>query len=215
MNLSSAGPADPSDSTKTWDGLASAPCEGTEAPFTGGAAAYEAIQEPVSAPLRRPAAGWLQVAVTALVVYAALFHLSVVRGSSMAPAIRDGDRILIDPLSFLLQGIRRGDIVVLKYPLDPSVDYIKRIVGMPGDEIVIDAGQVWVNGRLLEEPYVDSPDASCSLRTHVKPAHYFVLGDNRQRSCDSRDFGQVPQGYVRGKVELRLWPPARVGLIGP
>lgn len=132
----------------------------------------------------------------------------------MSPAIRDGDRILVDPVSFLLQGVQRGDIVVLQYPLDPSIDYVKRVVGLPGDEIVIEEGAVWVNGERLSEPYVESPDASCSLRTHVKPAHYFVLGDNRRRSCDSREFGQVPQGYVRGKVELRIWPPARAGLIG-
>jgi signal peptidase I len=104
--------------------------------------------------------------------------------------------------------------VVLKYPLDPSVDYIKRVIGLPGDEILIEAGEVWVNGQHLDEPYVGAQDPFCSLRIRVRPAHYFVLGDNRQRSCDSREFGQVPQDYVRGKVELRLWPPARAGLIG-
>jgi signal peptidase I len=179
----------------------------------GDAAEWEAIQEPASAPPRRPLAWWLRMAVTGLVLYAGAFHLSVVRGSSMAPSIHDGDRILIDPLSALLQGVRRGDIVVLKYPLDPSVDYIKRVIGLPGDEVLIEAGEVWVNGLRLEEPYVGAPDPFCSLRTQVKPAHYFVLGDNRQRSCDSREFGQVPQDYVRGKVELRLWPLGRAGLI--
>jgi len=155
----------------------------------------------------------LQFGATALVLYAALFHLSVVRGSSMAPSIHDGDRILIDPLSYLLEDVHRGDIVVLKYPLDPKVDYIKRVVGLPGDEVVIEEGQLWVNGELLDEPYVAGPDPFCSLRTRVKPAHYFVLGDNRSRSCDSREFGQVPRDYVRGKVEVRLWPPARAGWI--
>jgi signal peptidase I len=167
-----------------------------------------------SKPQRRPLSVWLQLAAVGVLLYAALFHLSVVRGSSMSPSIHDGDRILIDPLSYLLQGIQRGDIVVMQYPLDPSIDYIKRVVGLPGDEIVIEDGEVWVNGELLSEPYVESPDPFCSLRTRVKPAHYFVLGDNRRRSCDSREFGQVPQGYVRGKVELCLWPPTRAGLIG-
>ena len=155
----------------------------------------------------------LQTLGLALVTYVSLFHLSVVRGSSMAPSIHDGDRILIDPVSYLFGEIERGDIVVLQYPLDPSVDYIKRIVGLPGDEIVIEAGTVWVNGEPLEEPYVLGPDPSTSLRAEVLPAHYFVLGDNRARSCDSREFGQVPQGYVRGKVELRIWPPDRAGRI--
>jgi len=179
-----------------------------------GAARREATREPASAAPRRSFGRWLRLGATVLVLYVGVFHLSVVRGSSMTPSIHDGDRILIDPLTFLLQGVQRGDIVVLKYPLDPSVDYIKRVVGLPGDEIVIEGGQVWVNGRRLDEPYVGDPDPFCSLRTHVRPAHYFVLGDNRLRSCDSREFGQVPQDYVRGKVELRLWPLARAGLIG-
>jgi signal peptidase I len=171
------------------------------------------IQEPAPAPSRRPIGGWLQLLLSVLLLYLGLFHLSVVRGSSMAPSIHDGDRILIDPFSYMLHAVERGDIVVLKYPLDPSVDYIKRVVGLPGDEVLIQEGEVWVNGLLIDEPYVASPDPFCSLRVTVKPAHYFVLGDNRQRSCDSREFGQVPADYVRGKVELRLWPPARAGLI--
>ena len=182
-------------------------------PFRGDATESEAIQEPASAPSRRPIGAWLQLALSVLLLYLGLFHLSVVRGSSMAPSIHDGDRILIDPLSYLVHPVERGDIVVLKYPLDPSVDYIKRVVGLPGDEVLIEEGEVWVNGRPIDEPYVASPDPFCSLRVRVKPAHYFVLGDNRERSCDSREFGQVPSDYVRGKVELRLWPPARAGLI--
>jgi signal peptidase I len=181
-----------------------------ESPATPAATA----RAPLEVRRRRPLSAWLQLVGVAALLYAALFHLSVVRGSSMSPAIHDGDRILIDPVSFMLQGVRRGDIVVLQYPLDPSIDYIKRVVGLPGDEIVIEQGDVWVNGERLSEPYVESPDPFCSLRTRVKPAHYFVLGDNRRRSCDSREFGQVPQGYVRGKVELCLWPPARAGWIG-
>ena len=148
-----------------------------------------------------------------LLLQACIFQLSVVRGSSMAPRIHDGDRILVDPFSYLFGPVGRGDIVVLRYPLDPSIDYIKRVIGLPGDQIVLDSGRVWVNGEELQEPYVGSPDASARLVVDVLPAHYFVLGDNRPRSCDSRDFGQVPSGYVRGKVELRLWPLARMGRI--
>jgi signal peptidase I len=72
---------------------------------------------------------------------------------------------------------------------------------------------VWVNDQLLEEPYVESIDASSSLEEHVAPGNYFVLGDNRPRSSDSREFGCVPEAYLRGRVDLRLWPPGRVGLI--
>jgi signal peptidase I len=174
--------------------------------------------EPPGAPHRSRALAHgltlVQTAGLALLSYVCLFHLSVVRGSSMAPSIHDGDRILIDPVSYLFGEVQRGDIVVLQYPLDPSVDYIKRVVGLPGDEIEIEHGEVWVNGRPLEEPYVLGPDPATTLQVEVLPAHYFVLGDNRARSCDSREFGQVPVGYVRGKVELRVWPPTRAGRIG-
>ena len=155
----------------------------------------------------------LQVGVLVLVAYLCLFNFSVVRGSSMAPRIHDGDRILIDHFSYMLSPVERGDIVVLKYPLDPSVDYIKRVIGLPGDRVVLEDGHVFVNGCELEEPYVDDQDVFTDLDVEVLPAHFFVLGDNRRRSCDSREFGQVPAGYVRGKVEVRVWPLGRAGRI--
>lgn len=146
-------------------------------------------------------------------VHFLLFNLSVVRGSSMNPGIHDGDRIVIDPWAYVFGAVERGDVVVLKYPLDPHVDYIKRVIGIPGDEVVIEAGRVWVNGQALHEPYVADADPLSRLATRVKPAHYFVLGDNRPRSSDSRDFGQVPAEYVRGRVEVRLWPFERLGAV--
>lgn len=161
--------------------------------------------------------GWLvwslQLSTLAAFAYLCLFNLSVVRGSSMAPRIHDGDRILIDHLSYMFGDVGRGDIVVLKYPLDPSVDYIKRVVGLPGDEVVLQDGEVWVNGERMDEPYVAEQDPFSRVRVRVKPAHFFVLGDNRPRSCDSREFGLVPQDYIRGRVEVRVWPPERVGQI--
>ncbi len=154
-----------------------------------------------------------QVGFGSLLVYLALFNFSVVRGSSMSPGIRDGDRILIDPLSYLFRDVHRGDVVVLRYPLDPRVDYIKRVVGLPGDRVVIRGEKVYVNDQLLAEPYVDAGDARSYLSTEVAPDHYFVLGDNRPHSADSREFGQVPRACLRGKVDLRVWPIARLGLI--
>jgi signal peptidase I len=154
-----------------------------------------------------------QLACLTLFVYVALFNVSVVRGSSMAPGIHDGDRIVIDHFAYMLGSVQRGDIVVLKYPLDPSLDYIKRVIGLPGDEVMIDQGHVWVNGKELTEPYVASADPLSRTYVHVQPAHYFVLGDNRPRSSDSREFGQVPMDYVRGRVELRLWPISRIGAV--
>jgi len=148
-----------------------------------------------------------------LFAYLLTFNLSVVRGSSMAPGIRDGDRILIDQLSYLVGEVERGDIVVLRYPLDPSLDYIKRVVGLPGDELLLAGGEVWVNGERLDEAYIDHVDPFSRLRVVVPEGEYFVLGDNRLHSSDSREFGGVPADHVRGKVDVRLWPPSRAGLL--
>lgn len=143
------------------------------------------------------------------------FNYSEVRGASMMPGIHDRDRILVDQLTYAFASVDRGDVVVLRYPLDPRMDYIKRVVGLPGDEVIVQYGGVWVNGDPVEEPYVSvrAIDPSTSLRTTVRPGHYFVLGDNRIKSSDSRDFGQVPQELVRGLVRLRVWPLDRFGWI--
>jgi len=183
--------------------------------------AAEALALPAAHPLAAPRrhARWKRGLLLAqaigllMIAYVALFHVSVVRGSSMAPGIHDGDRIVVDHFAYLFKPVDRGDVVVLKYPLDPSLDYIKRIIGLPGDEVVIEGGSVWVNGKALDEPYVASADPLSRSYVRVQPAHYFVLGDNRPRSSDSREFGQVPMDYVRGRVEARLWPISRIGTI--
>jgi signal peptidase I len=148
-----------------------------------------------------------------VLAYLFAFNFSVVRGSSMAPGIHDGDRILIDQLSYLFTDVDRGDIVVLQYPLDPNLDYIKRVVGLPGDAIVMELGQLWVNGERVHEDYLQELDLVSRLDITVRPGHFFVLGDNRLHSSDSREFGQVREELVRGKVDIRIWPPARAGRI--
>jgi signal peptidase I len=155
----------------------------------------------------------VRYALVAAALYVVFFNLSVVRGNSMSPGIHDGDRILVEPWSYLLGGIERGDVVVLRYPLDPSVDYIKRVIGLPGDLVTLAGGHVWVNGELLEEPYIQETDRDAYLSTRVADGQVFVLGDNRPRSSDSREFGQVPENYVRGRVDLRLWPLKRLGVV--
>lgn len=174
------------------------------------------VPGPVSGTLRAHLAGFgalLRFGALLLVSYSLFFNLSVVRGSSMAPGIQDGDRILVEPWSYLIGPIERGDVVVLRYPLDPDIDYIKRIIGLPGDHVKLARGKVWVNGEALAEPYVTSVDAASSLSVVVEAGNYFVLGDNRPRSSDSREFGFVPEDFVRGRVDLRLWPLRRAGLI--
>jgi len=155
----------------------------------------------------------LRYGAVGFVFYALFFNLSVVRGNSMAPGIQDGDRILVEPWSYVFGQAHRGDVVVMQYPLDPQVDYIKRIIGLPGDRVTLADGHVWVNGVLLDEPYVDSIDPSSYLSVMVDDRSVFVLGDNRPRSSDSREFGLVPVDNLRGRVDLRLWPPTRAGFI--
>jgi signal peptidase I len=169
----------------------------------------------------RPARGlWLRslwtsakIGAVLFVAYGLMFNFSVVRGSSMAPGIHDGDRILVDHLSYVFGDVQRGDIVVLQYPLDPTLDYIKRVIGVPGDHVAIADGVVCVNGERLAEPYVLEQDPRARLDVVVGPDHFFVLGDNRPHSSDSREFGQVPRENLRGRVEVRVWPPDRMGTL--
>lgn len=163
--------------------------------------------------LRRALTTSLKIGAVVFVVYGLIFNFSVVRGSSMSPGIHDGDRILVDHLSYLLKDVHRGDVIVLRYPLDPRLDYIKRVIGLPGDDVRIRGGFVSVNGTVLEEPYISEPDPRIALAVRVEPDHYFVMGDNRPHSSDSREFGQVPHENVVGKVDLRVWPPSRAGMI--
>ncbi len=194
-------------------------------------ARVEPIAPPATAPVRRswrlrepprarPSAisvhalgTFAKVAAISVLSYAMMFNFSVVRGSSMSPGIEDGDRILVDHLSYVFGEVERGDIVVLQYPLDPSLDYIKRVIGLPGDEICIESGRVEVNGVRLDEPYIEGPDPGTSVRTRVEPEHFYVLGDNRAHSSDSREFGQVPRANLRGRVDLRVWPLDRAGTL--
>jgi len=163
--------------------------------------------------LFRRAADSARIVLAGLIFYTVFFNLSVVRGSSMEPGIEDGDRILVEPWSYVLSPVSQGDVVVLRYPLDPRVDYIKRVIGLPGDTVTMADGHVWVNGKLLDEPYVQDVDKSAYLSVRVAPDRCFVLGDNRPRSSDSREFGLVPLSYLRGRVDLRLWPIDRAGWI--
>lgn len=189
---------------------------------TGRTLAWPSGPEPIVRTLPRPrhaapsdlGAFWRGAAKLALITlftYGALFNFSVVRGSSMSPGIKDGDRILVDHWSYMFQDVHRGDIVVLQYPLDPSLDYIKRVIGLPGETVRIENGRVSVDGQSIDEPYIGEIDPRASIVMHIEPDNYFVLGDNRAHSSDSREFGLVPRDNLRGKVDLRVWPPERMG----
>jgi signal peptidase I len=137
-----------------------------------------------------------------------------VQGTSMEPLLRDGDRIVVNKLVYRLGEIERGDVVVFWYPRDPSVSFIKRVVGRPGDRVEIRSGRVFVNGEPLSEDYLPEEfrDTDSLPAVDVRPGYFFVLGDHRRSSNDSRSWGQVPQKYIYGRAALRFWP---LGQIGP
>jgi signal peptidase I len=138
-----------------------------------------------------------------------------VEGTSMMPSVEDRERIVVNNFVYRMEPISRGDIVVFRYPLDPSESYIKRVIGVAGDRVRIDSGQVYVNGEALYEHYVSPVYAdSRSYPETVVPEHcYFVLGDHWSMSNDSRDFGSVNLSYVYGKAVFGYWPMDKIGRV--
>ncbi len=159
-------------------------------------------------------------------MFAALLVVFVVQpvkveGTSMLPRLHDGERIFVNKLVYYgLPELQRGDIVVFWYPEDPSKSYIKRVIGLPGETVEIRDGRVYITSQgreqLLEEPYLD-PQRNVSRANHtpveVKQHYYFVMGDNRDASSDSRIWGLVPEKYIYGKALFRYWPLGSVSFI--
>jgi len=142
-----------------------------------------------------------------------LYQPVKVEGTSMMPSLDDQERIFVNKFVYRMEPIRRGDIVVFHYPRDPSKSFIKRVIGLAGDHIRIDAGQVFVNGESLEEDYVPSDYADQrSYPEFIVPANaYFLLGDHRTMSNDSRDFGAVQEKFIYGKAVFGYWPVDKMG----
>jgi signal peptidase I len=138
-----------------------------------------------------------------------------VQGTSMEPLLRDGERIVVNKFIYRFQPIERGDVVVFWYPRDPSVSFIKRVVGLPGDLVEIQAGRLLVNGMPAREDYLPAifRDVDSLPPTEVRKGYYFVLGDHRRSSNDSRSWGEVPEKYIYGRAVFRFWPFDRVGPI--
>jgi len=146
-----------------------------------------------------------------------------VEGTSMQPRLENDERIFVNKFDYTFWGIERGDIVVFWYPEDPTKSFIKRVIGLPGESIDMDAtGHVTINGRPIEEPYL-APERNQAARArwnqvdgkikYVKPHYYFVMGDNRDASNDSRSWGLVPEKYIYGKAMFRYWPLPRAGTL--
>jgi signal peptidase I len=144
-----------------------------------------------------------------------LFQPFKVEGASMQPALVDHERILVNKLIYRLGPVQRGDVVVFWFPGDPHRSFVKRVIGVPGDHVAIRNGQVFVNGEALDEPYLtSSPQRGDHHQpVTVRAGHYFVLGDHRTVSNDSRAWGQVPERLILGKAVLRYWPLQRMGTI--
>ncbi|MFK7742844.1 MAG: signal peptidase I [Planctomycetota bacterium] len=146
-----------------------------------------------------------------VLVHLFVIQVSIVRGNSMEPALHDGDRLVVDRVTASLRGIARGDVVVLRYPRDPDVDFVKRVVALPGDRIAMTDGVLFVNGEEADD-YGCIPDRETMSERRVPRGEFFVLGDNRPISCDSREFGLVPQRLLKGKVRVRFWPIASASI---
>ncbi len=176
---------------------------------------------PATGPNRlMPSVGtWLRDLVISLLISAFiiifLYQPVKVEGTSMMPGLDDQERIFVNKFVYRLEPIQRGDIVVFRYPRDPSKSYIKRVIGVAGDHIRIVDGQVILNGKPLPEPYVpqDYEDLRSYPETVVPPHAYFVLGDHRSMSNDSRDFGPVDQRYISGKAVFVYWPMDKFGTV--
>lgn len=154
----------------------------------------------------------------AIYLFVAQFHK--VQGNSMVPTFRSGDYLITEKLSYRFNNPKKGDIIVLKNPRDESQDFIKRIIGVPGDTIRIAENVVYLNNEPLKEDYlppgtITRPGAFLTENFTVKVAdnQYFVFGDNREHSSDSRDWGPLTKTEIVGKAFYRYWPPQDMGLL--
>ncbi len=146
----------------------------------------------------------------------------VVEGTSMLPELHDGERLLVNKLvyykfkNFSWGHIERGDVIVFWYPKDPEKSYVKRVIGLPGETVEVKHGKILIDGQELAETYLDA-EYNQSLPTFspkkVDEHYYFVMGDNRDNSSDSRYWGLVPEKYIYGKAFFRYWNPSHIGFL--
>ena len=138
-----------------------------------------------------------------------------VEGTSMLPVLQDQDRLFINKLAYRVGEIHRGDVVVFFYPRDHSKSYIKRVIATPGDDLRIDHGVVYVNGRRVQEKYVPRrfSDDRSQPEMKIPEDEYFVMGDHRSISSDSRDFGPVDRALIYGKAAFVYWPMDQAGVV--
>lgn len=160
----------------------------------------------------------LALLIVVVVIPIRIFVVSpfVVDGESMHPTFENLNYLIVDEIIYRFEAPQRGDVIVFRYPGDPSIFYIKRIIGLPGETISIQSGIVSVqqpdgNTLTLSEPYVVNEDATYSKSVTLGPNEYFVMGDNRPNSSDSRVWGPLPRKDIIGRVDLRLLPVNKSG----
>jgi signal peptidase I len=162
---------------------------------------------------------WLRdllIATVASVVMITFLYQPVrVEGTSMLPRLEDRDRLFINKFVYHISAIERGDVVVFRYPRDPEKSYIKRVIALPGDRIRIDHGTVFLNGKPLREEYVPPRyrDSRSMLEMTVPDDSYFMMGDHRSISSDSREFGPVTRDLIYGKAVFVYWPAKDAGVV--
>ncbi|WP_263365969.1 signal peptidase I [Edaphobacter bradus] len=172
-----------------------------------------------SAPGRNSVHSWVRDLVVSIAVstFIIVFLYQPVRveGTSMLPMLEDQDRLFVNKMAYRVGEIHRGDVVVFLYPHDHEKSYIKRVIALPGDELRIDHGRVYVNGKQLVEKYVPAQfeDDRSQPEMTVPPDEYFVMGDHRSISSDSRDFGPVDRDLIYGKAAFVYWPMEQVGVV--
>ena len=154
-------------------------------------------------------------AAASVLIITFLYQPVRVEGTSMLPRLQDQDRLFINKFAYRFESIHRGDVVVFLYPGDHTKSYIKRVIALPGDSLRIDHGMVYVNDVRLKEPYVPNrfrDDRSVPERI-IPRGDYWVMGDHRNISSDSRDFGPVPRDLIYGKAAFVYWPLDQTGVV--
>ena len=156
----------------------------------------------------------ISAAVSVLII-TFLYQPVRVEGTSMLPRLEDHDRLFINKFVYRISSIHRGDVVVFHYPRDPEKSYIKRVIGLPGDRISIDRGRVYLNGKALRESYVPEEfrDTRSMAELVVPEDAYFMMGDHRSISSDSREFGPVDRDLIYGKAVFVYWPTKDAGVV--
>jgi signal peptidase I len=155
------------------------------------------------------------IALTLLILLVISFAMQSFRtdGESMSPSFQNGEYVLVDKVLYLFRQPQRGDIIVFHYPLDPHEVFIKRIVGVPGDAIRTTITTVTVDGQLIHEPYISMSLNYANQTWKLGPNQFFVMGDNRGNSLDSRIWGPLDRSYIIGEVAASYWPVGYIGLV--